>query len=811
MDRLKGFPTVNPVPFSILIGLLSVFSSKPAGAADGIPGGFPPAHFIGSPWDYGLSIGLTLLTLILAAKYSRFLHPKWPILGINLFLGLRYMAWRVLYTLNTQDSAGLAISGLLYGAEIYGFLSVILFYVQAARPRHRDPSPPKRDPLPGVDLLVTVSDEPPDILYRTLVACRAIDYPEDLKTVYVLDDGQREEIRKLSEELGCRYVTRETHEHAKAGNLNNGLRQSSAEFVMVLDCDHVPVRTFLRETLGFFDDPKVALVQTPHYFYNPDTFQRNLRLEHEIANEQDLFFYIIQPGRDTFNSAFYAGSGTVFRRSALTDIGGVQVQTVTEDLHTSLVLHSRGYRSVYLNRILTAGLSPESYRSYLKQRERWARGGIQVFILDNPLWKKGLTFMQRINYFGSIFYFFYGWARLAFLAAPLSFLLFGIPPLVSGIWLLLNYFLPYYITSLVAFNLISRRLRNPFWSDVYETVTCFSNAWTAILTVFKPEKIVFLTTPKGERFDQTRLDWAYVSPNLFMSALLLLGLGLGGYHFYTGGPHADAILISAFWSLYNLLILVAATVVARQRLQKRSGPRLERRIPCEVRFSEHRVEGICTDLSETGMSVSLREAAPLPRRVGVKLFSDFGETTDLEGEVVRNDLLPSGRPSIGIRFLNIGEETHRGLVRQMYCSPNSWNEVHRTASTTWRSFSLLASSAARAFFKERPLQRFAPRIRKPVACDLETDAAVYRGTTEDISHAGLSLRIQTRDDLPREVILKLHSKDGTTVTIRSEVVRTRETHGAEKVLGIRFLEPAEVDLSEPGKDEPAAAPGPPDR
>ncbi|MBI3995129.1 MAG: glycosyltransferase, partial [Nitrospirae bacterium] len=619
--------------------------------------------FVGSWPDYVFSVALVLLAIVLTKKRIPIFRARWGVAGLGLFLGLRYLYWRGAYTLNTEDAWSTGISLTLYLAEIYGFLSVLLFYLQVAKPTERSATPPEEAALPTVDIFITFYNESPDILYRTLVGCMAMDYPAGLKKVYVLDDGEREEIKRLVERVGGRYLTRPTHEHAKAGNLNHALARSSGEFVMVLDCDHVPVRTFLKETIGFFKEPDIAFVQTPHYFYNPDTFQRNLRLEREIVNEQDLFFYIIQPGRDGFNSSFFAGSGGVFRRSALQSIGGFQVMTLTEDLHTSMVLHAKGYRSVYLNKILAAGLAPESYRNYLKQRQRWTRGGLQVFLLDNPLWKPGLTLMQRIHYFGSIFYFFHGWPRLVYLTAPLAYLLFQYSPLIAPLPVLVNYFLPYYVTSFMAFNLISRGFRNPFWSDVYETVMCFFISWTSIETVFIPKKSRFHVTPKGERFEEAHLDWFYVMPHILLGVVLLIGMGFGGYRLWEGGFNYNATLLSLFWTAYNLTILVAAVVVARERPQKRASPRLFRQIDCELIFGGRTLTGRTTDLSETGLSLSLDRPVLLPPVVQTRLISDFGETTDLKGEVIRNDSSPAGEEmgsSVGIRFLNLSDSQHQG-------------------------------------------------------------------------------------------------------------------------------------------------------
>ena len=790
---------VFPIISFLLSGWLTILQASADMGQQEELAGFESQSFVGSWADYALSIVLIGLAILLIKKRTPLFQAKWAMAALSVFLGLRYLYWRGVYTLNTEDAWSTSISLILYFAEGYGFLSVLLFYVQVARPTDRSAPPPNEAALPAVDIFVTTVNESPDLLYRTLVGCAAMDYPADRKAIYVLDDGQRDEVKRLAERLGCRYVTRATHEHAKAGNLNHALTQSSGEFVMVLDCDHIPVRTFLKETIGFFAEPDVAFVQTPHYFYNPDTFQRNLRLEREIVNEQDLFFYIIQPGRDGFNSSFFAGSGGVFRRSALESIGGFQVITLTEDLHTSMVLHAKGHRSVYLNKILAAGLAPESYRSYLKQRQRWTRGGIQVFLLDNPLWKSGLTFMQRINYFSSIFYFFHGWPRLVYLSAPLAYLLFQYSPLVASLPVLMNYFLPYYITSLMAFNRVSRGFRNPFWSDVYETVMCFFISWTTLETIFLPKKTKFEVTPKGERFEKSSLDWSYVMPHILLGTVLVTGLGFGGYRLWGHGFNFNATLLSAVWTVYNLVILVAAIVVARERPQKRSSPRLFRQIACELSFGGRTLAGKTSDVSETGLSMTLSRPVLLPPMVQVRLISDFGETTEIKGEVIRNDSSPSaetgGGSGVGIRFLNVSDAQHQSLIRQMYSSPTSWERVHRPVSGSWRSFTAIATSSVRAFIKEKVLRRFSTRLRKQWACELASGQRIFKGVTENISNTGISVRLLTDEVLSKEVTVRLYHEGREVFSVRGEIVRHTRDKGQGAVYGIRFLERKDLELA----------------
>jgi cellulose synthase (UDP-forming) len=288
---------------------------------------------------------------------------------------------------------------LLLAAESYAFVTMVLGYFQGIRPLERKPTalPRAIELWPSVDVLIPTYNEPLSIIKPTILSAKNIDWPKDRLRVYVLDDGRRPEIRDFAEQCGVGYITRADNSHAKAGNLNHALKQTAGEFVAVFDCDHVPTRSFLQLTMGgFLQDPKLGLVQTPHHFYTRDPFERNLGTGGKVPNENELFYGVTQPGNDFWNTAFFCGSCAVLRRSALEDVGGVAVETVTEDAHTSLRMQRRGWNSSYINIPQAAGLATATLRHHVTQRTRWARGMTQILRLDNPLLGKGLRLAQRL-------------------------------------------------------------------------------------------------------------------------------------------------------------------------------------------------------------------------------------------------------------------------------------------------------------------------------------------------------------------------------------------------------------------------------
>ena len=286
----------------------------------------------------------------------------------------------------------LVVGSVLVLAELYAVTVLVLGYVQTLWPLERKPMPLPEDVSlwPTVDVYVPTYNEPMSIVRATVLGCVAMDWPRDKLRVWLLDDGRREEFRRFAEELGVGYITRTDNEHAKAGNLNNAMTRTNGEFIAIFDCDHIPTRAFLQMTMGWMlADPRVALVQTPHHFYSPDPFQRNLAAGTRVPPEGNMFYGLVQDGNDYWNATFFCGSCAVLRRAAIEDIGGFAVETVTEDAHTMLKLHRRGWDSAYLRMPLAAGLATERLILHLGQRIRWARGMIQISRIDNPLLRTG--------------------------------------------------------------------------------------------------------------------------------------------------------------------------------------------------------------------------------------------------------------------------------------------------------------------------------------------------------------------------------------------------------------------------------------
>ena len=239
------------------------------------------------------------------------------------------------------------------------------------------------------------------------------------------------------------------------------------------------------------------MLQTPHHFYSPDPFERNLSKFRIIPNEGELFYGIVQDGNDFWNATFFCGSCAVLRRTALDEIGGIAVETVTEDAHTSLRMQMNGWNTAYINIPQAAGLATERLSGHVKQRIRWARGMIQMMRTDNPLFAKGLKFAQRICYFNAMSHFLYAFPRLIFLTAPLIYLVLGHTN-VPGYWAaILAYAFPHLILSNITNSRIQGQHRHSFWNEIYETVLAPYILLPTMLAIVNPKLGSFDVTAKG--------------------------------------------------------------------------------------------------------------------------------------------------------------------------------------------------------------------------------------------------------------------------------------------------------------------------
>ncbi|MBS1798908.1 MAG: UDP-forming cellulose synthase catalytic subunit [Acidobacteria bacterium] len=560
--------------------------------------------------DRSSSSYLVTLTLMIASMYSTFRYGFWRIATTGKFFFDPGSKWSVL--------DGFFISMLLL-AEAYAFIILFLGYLQTVWPLRRTPVPLPEDPhvWPSVDLLIPTYNEPLSVVKYTALASMNIDWPADKLNVYILDDGKREEFRKFAEEAGIGYMTRDDNAHAKAGNINRALARLDSPFVAIFDCDHVPTRSFLQVTLGWFlRDNKLAMLQTPHHFYSPDPFERNLGQFRTIPNEGELFYGIVQDGNDFWNATFFCGSCAILRRTALDEIGGIAVETVTEDAHTSLRMQMNGWNTAYINIPQAAGLATERLSGHVKQRIRWARGMIQIMRTDNPLFAKGLKPAQRLCYFNAMTHFLYALPRLIFLTAPLIYLILG-QVNVPGYWAaILAYALPHLFLSSITNSRIQGNHRHSFWNEIYETVLAPFIFLPTMLALINPKLGSFDVTAKGGVVNRRFFDTRIARPFLFMMSLNLLGALLAIPRlFYVPLPyigdlydagHSGTVIMNLVWVCFNMVILGVCSAVAWESQQRRQTVRIEMAAPVQARMANGSlIQGTTYDMSSGGLMMKM--------------------------------------------------------------------------------------------------------------------------------------------------------------------------------------------------------------
>ncbi len=558
--------------------------------------------------------------------YPRFRHV---VIVVATLMCLGYLTYRAAFTFNLTSPYAIFASVSLYVAECYSVLLFLLYFFQVW-----DPHEPSEMPaLEGrtVDVLVPTYNEDVSLLRATLQACLAMDYPH--KT-YVLDDGKRPEVQALAEELGVVYLTRPDNRHAKAGNLNHALERTDGEFVVIFDADHVPERNFIHRLIGYFHDEQLGFVQTPHAFYNFDSFQA--RFDHkkrQYWEEGQLFYRVIQPGKNRWNAAIFAGSAAMFRRKALESIGYIASETITEDLHTSLRIHAKGWKSLGLSERLIVGQAAPDVTTFHSQRLRWGEGNLSIFAYDSPLTAAGLTLPQRLCYLGSMIHWAGGPFMLLIYLTPLLMLFTGIPPVAEFTWPLITIMSLYLLISLFGAYVSS----NSYWSfwnsELYTMASFFTQIRGTLRAIFRRGKQSFVVTSKRGR--QAKGTGRFIRPYVLLIVASVLALFWGWYRPLAGiSDDYWRPLLASIWAVFHATL---AFVVIRRSMWPENHRFAYRHtvylpIAYETRGTAMRRFGISADLSEAGVALVAYERLPVGSDMRLTLHG-AGETIECAGSV----------------------------------------------------------------------------------------------------------------------------------------------------------------------------------
>ncbi|HEY8575413.1 MAG TPA: UDP-forming cellulose synthase catalytic subunit [Devosia sp.] len=634
------------------------------------------------------------------------LEGNWRLLLLTFgtIIVLRYAFWRTTSTLPPISDWADFIPGLiLYLAEMYCIMMLFLSLFVVIRPLPLRPSVRLHpgDPVPFVDVFIPTYNEDYELLAGTLAAARAMDYPADRFTVWLLDDGSTEakrnhtnpesaaeahdrydQLRALCDELGCRYLTRAQNEHAKAGNLNNGLAHSTGEFVAVFDADHAPARDFLQETVPYFSrDSQLFLVQTPHFFLNPDPLERNLRTFETMPSENEMFYGIIQRGLDRWNAAFFCGSAALLRREALLTNNGFAGRSITEDCETAIELHSKGWNSVYVDKPLVAGLQPATFASFIGQRTRWAQGMMQILLFSFPLFKPGLKLGQRLSYMSSTLFWLFPLPRMIFLFAPFCYLFFDLQIFTASGGEFAAYTLTYVLVNLVMQNSLFGRWRWPWISELYEYIQSVHLLGALLSVVRNPHKPTFNVTAKDESVDKARLS-ELARPFYLIFLLLLLAVAMTVYKVAAEPYQAEITMVVGGWNIFNLILAGCALGVVSERREIRASRRVNVERRCEVKGADGEwTRGTIVNVSSGGIAIQLPggpaglgRGAPTTVRftplsdVGSNELSLFVRSTSTEGKGV----------VLGCRYMPESGKDYRLIADLLYANSGYWQQRQRS-------------------------------------------------------------------------------------------------------------------------------------
>ncbi len=624
-----------------------------------------------------LALSITVI-VALAAIWLLRVDGVWRhiFLALASIVVLRYAFWRTTSTLPPISDLTSFIPGVvLYVAEMYCIVMLAISLFVVSDPKRRGPAPlyDEKD-APSVDVFVPSYNESREILALTLSAAKAMDYPADKLKIYLLDDGATTEklnssdpdiaraakkratqLKDLCNLLGVTYHARERNVHAKAGNLNSGLEISNGELVVVFDADHAPERRFLRETIGYFSlDPKLFLVQTPHFFSNPDPIERNLGTFENMPSENEMFYGRIQPGLDRWNASFFCGSAAVLRREALEDVGGFSGITITEDCETALELHSQGWNSVYVDKPLISGLQPDTLASFIGQRSRWCRGMVQLLLLKNPLLRRGLSLPQRISYLSSSLFWLFPLARAVFFTAPLLFIIFNLKIYVSSIEEFVAYTITYLIVCEMIRSYLYGNVRWPWVSELYEYVQSVYLVRAILSVIVSPRRPTFNVTAKGENVKSDRLSELSL-PYFVIFAVFCISMFVCAYRYQTEPEISGLLAVVGVWQFVNLVLAGAALGVVTEKAERRVANRMPGRSPVEIQIGDERFAATVSEVSTQGAAIRFTE----PTRIGInrnqpallRLVGGPANLTDVVLPVnLAHSLTESGGDTLGVVF-----------------------------------------------------------------------------------------------------------------------------------------------------------------
>lgn len=485
---------------------------------------------------------------------------------LTILLTFTYIIYRIFFTIpTTLGIIALMASILVLFIEIWESLDFFAYYLNILCVKKTSPKIPDLSNItqyPDIDVLIATINEHESLLKNTITACKNMSYPDKSKIhIYLCDDGNRANIKKLAENLGVNYLSRITNKNAKAGNYNHALNHITSPFVATFDADMAPTPNFLLTTLPFFftGTDEIGFVQLPQSFNNPDIFQLRFKLENKIPFEQDYFYHSIQIAKNATNSAIYCGTNALFSRKALNSCNGFATGTISEDIATGMMIESKGYKCLALNNVEAYGTAVNDLSGFVKQRSRWARGCVQILKKYNILKNKGLSFKQKIEYLSCISYWFFGVRRMVYLLTPLLFSIFGVIIVDCNLTTFISIWLPTYILKRFTLDIFEGNKRSSTWNKIYETILTPVLCKEVLKEFFGFGNTKFEVTPKSsQNLKMSKTNKQLLISHLVLLILNILGLIMCLFRIKTSG--ITVYILSLLWIISNIFYLTISVI-----------------------------------------------------------------------------------------------------------------------------------------------------------------------------------------------------------------------------------------------------------
>lgn len=402
----------------------------------------------------------------------------------------------------------------------YRMLWWAMEWVNYIRPKVEPHAPCRRDWK--VDVLTTACPgEPRGMILRTLAAMVSIRYPH---TNYLCDEGDDPVLKEACLILGVKHVTRKQKTQAKAGNINNALAQATGDIVVVLDPDHEPAPFLLDRVLGHFENPLVGFVQSVQAYRN----QGESYVADGAAKQTYLFYGPLMIGMNAYGTTQAIGANCVFRRAALDSIGGHSAG-LSEDMHTTMRLYAKGWRSVYVPEILTRGLVPSSLSAFCKQQLKWACGSMELLLQEYPKLFRGMTHWQRVHYILAPVYFLRGFTSAIDIVVPILCLFSGGTPLrMNPLEFSVMYAAVLLVASIIRQHaqrwVIEEQDRGAHFIGGILAKGCWWVYMQGALSAICGIKLPYIPTPKD---NEVRDSWSLAIPNVIASVVSLAAVIYG--------------------------------------------------------------------------------------------------------------------------------------------------------------------------------------------------------------------------------------------------------------------------------------------